>query len=382
MMLATGPQTALPAVFMRGGTSRAIFFHQRDLPQLSDPSDRSPWNPIFLAALGSPDPNGRQLNGLGGGVSSLSKIAVIGPPSRPDADIDYTFAQVGVAEPTVGYRGNCGNISSAVGPFAIDEGLITANGDEAVVRIHNTNTNKIIVARFPLLDGRAAVAGDFELPGVAGSGAAIRLAFLDPAGAATGRLLPTGNVRDRLTLASGEVLEASLVDAANPTVFVAAADLGLQGNETPQALTADEATMARLEEIRVAAAVTMGLATLDVARRTMRNLPLVSIISRAADDAAADIVTRMISAGQPHRAIPLTGSMCLVCAANVPGTIVNVAMRAQRPSSDVRIAHASGILPVAATVSVTGGQAKVEEAVVYRTARRLMEGRVLVPVAS
>jgi 2-methylaconitate isomerase len=377
-----GPQTALPAVFMRGGTSRAIFFHQRDLPAAQPPDRCAAWDPLFLAALGSPDPNGRQLDGLGGGVSSLSKIAVIGPATRSDADVDYTFAQVGVTEPTVGYRGNCGNISSAVGPFAIDEGLVAASGAEAVVRVHNTNTHKVIVARFPLVAGQAAVAGGFELPGVAGTGAPIRLAFLDPAGAVTGKLLPTGNVRDALTLPSGDAIECSLVDAANPVVFVPASALGLTGTESPQALAGDFATMARLEEIRVAAAVAMGLATLDAARRTMKNLPLVSIVAPAGREDDADIVTRMISAGQPHRAIPLTGALCLVSAANVPGTVVHASMRAARESSDVRIAHASGILPVAATVSVVDGEPRVEEAVVYRTARRLMEGRVLVPVAA
>ncbi len=248
-MTVSAPQRALPAVFMRGGTSRAIFFHRRDLPD-------GGWDAIFLRRC--PDPNGRQLNGLGGGVSSLSKVAVIGPPTRIDADVDYTFAQVGVAEPTVGYGGNCGNISSAVGPFAVDEGLVPTTGDEAVVRIHNTNTHKVIVARFPLVDGRAAVAGDFELPGVAGTGAAVRLAFLDPAGAATGKLLPTGNTRDVLTLPSGERIECSLVDAGNPTVFVLASAVGLTALETARELTANAPALQRFEAIRVAAAVAMG----------------------------------------------------------------------------------------------------------------------------
>jgi 2-methylaconitate cis-trans-isomerase PrpF len=374
MMTAT-PQRSLPAVFMRGGTSRAIFFHRRDLPD-------DGWDALFLAALGSPDPNGRQLDGLGGGVSSLSKVAVIGPPTRPDADVDYTFAQVGVAEPTVGYGGNCGNISSAVGPFAVDEGLVSTSGDEAVVRIHNTNTRKVIVASFPLIDGRAAVAGDFELPGVAGTGAAVRLAFLDPAGAATGKLLPTGNTRDTLVLPGGERVECSLVDAGNPTVFVLAAALGLGANETPRELAADRAALARFEEIRVAAAVAMGLvATAGAARTSMKNLPLVAIVAPAGERNDADVVTRMISAGNPHGAIPLTGAMCLVSAANVAGTIVHACMREGHPPGDVRIAHASGVLPVAATVRVEDGQPRLEEAVVYRTARRLMEGRVLVPTA-
>jgi 2-methylaconitate isomerase len=307
---------------------------------------------------------------------------VIGPPTRDDADVDYTFAQVGVAEPTVGYRGNCGNISSAVGPFAVDEGLVAATGDEAAVRIHNTNTNKVIVARFPLVGGRAAVAGDFELPGVSGTGAAVRLAFLDPAGAATGKLLPTGNTRDVLTLPSGEQVECSLVDAGNPCVFVFATAIGLTAGETPRELTANAAALARFEEIRIAAAFAMGLVTTSGdARRTMKNLPLVAIVAPAGERLDADVVTRMISAGNPHGAIPLTGAMCLVSAANVPGTIVHACMRSDHAPGDVRIAHASGVLPVAATVRVHDGQPRLEEAVVYRTARRLMEGRVLVPAS-
>jgi hypothetical protein len=235
------PLLALPAVFMRGGTSRAIMFHRRDLP------DRTAWDPIFLAAMGSPDPNGRQLNGMGGGISSLSKVCILAPSERADADIDYTFAQVQIREAAVDYRSNCGNMSSAVGPFAIDEGLLRANGDTAVVRIFNTNTGKLIRATFPLRNGRAAVDGDLEIPGVAGTGAPIRLDFLSPGGAATGKLLPTGNVSDRLDIPGMGRIEVSMVDAANPCVFVRARDLGLIGTELPDALDANPALLERLQ---------------------------------------------------------------------------------------------------------------------------------------
>ncbi|MEK6710500.1 MAG: PrpF domain-containing protein, partial [Nitrospinota bacterium] len=189
-------QRRIPAAFVRGGTSRALLFHDRDLPP--SPARR---DAVFLRALGSPDPNGRQLDGMGGGISSLSKVAVIGPPSRPDADVDYTFGQVSVERALVDYKGNCGNISSAVGPFAVDEGLAAAPREgEAAVRIHNTNTRKIIHARFRVEGGRAAVEGDFALPGVAGTGARITLEFQDPGGAATGRLLPTGRAVDVLDI--------------------------------------------------------------------------------------------------------------------------------------------------------------------------------------
>ena len=189
------PLLALPAVFMRGGTSRAVMFRAQDLP------DRAEWDPIFLAAMGSPDPNGRQLNGMGGGISSLSKVCIMARSERDDADVDYTFAQVQIREAAVDYRANCGNMSSAVGPFAIDEAILRPNGDTAVVRIFNTNTQRIIRSTFPLEDGRAAVDGELAIPGVAGTGAPVRLDFLAPGGATTGRLLPTGAVSDRMDAA-------------------------------------------------------------------------------------------------------------------------------------------------------------------------------------
>src|SRR5919109_4903339 len=199
-------QRRIRAVYMRGGTSRCLVFHERDLPAPGPERDA-----ILSAALGSPDPYGRQLNGLGGGISSLSKACIIGPSSHPGADVDYTFAQVDVRSPVVDYAGNCGNCSSAVGPFAIDERLVPAVEGETLVRIHNTNTRKLIVAHVPVTDGEAAVAGAFELPGVPGRGARIALDFVEPGGALTGRLLPTGRPRD---VVAG--LEVSCVDATNP----------------------------------------------------------------------------------------------------------------------------------------------------------------------
>ncbi|MGH7419674.1 MAG: PrpF domain-containing protein, partial [Candidatus Rokuibacteriota bacterium] len=242
-------QRRIRAVYMRGGTSRALFFHEEDLPR-----SKAARNRILLAALGSPDPYGRQLDGLGGGISSLSKACVIGPPTHADAHVDYTFAQVDVKTTLVDYAGNCGNCSSAVGPFAIDEKLVAVTGSNTVVRIHNTNTKKLIVAHVPVKDGEAAVEGDFELPGVPGRGAKIALDFLDPGGAVTNQLLPTGHPRDVVV-----GVEASLVDATNPVVFVRARDLGLTGGEMPPAVDADRALAARLEAIRVAAAGLMGV---------------------------------------------------------------------------------------------------------------------------
>ena len=247
-------QLRIPAVFMRGGTSNAIVLHERDLPR-----DRAQRDEIFLAAIGSPDPYGRQLDGMGGGISSLSKVCVVGPATRADADIDYTFAQVQVKEAKVDYSGNCGNMSSAMGPFAVDEGIVKVCGKEALVRIHNTNTQKIIHARFALDDGLSAVDGDLVIPGVAGTGAPVRLEFREPGGATTGKLLPTGNVIDTLNVPSVGKIRASLIDAANATCFLNAADLGLTGTEMPDALDAATDLLDKLAKIRIAASIAMGI---------------------------------------------------------------------------------------------------------------------------
>jgi 2-methylaconitate isomerase len=271
------PLRAYPAVFMRGGTSRAIMFHTKDLPP------RGEWDPIFLAAMGSPDPNGRQLNGMGGGISSLSKVCVLAPSEREDADIDYTFAQVQIREAAVDYRGNCGNMSSAVGPFSIDEGLLRPNGDQAVVRIFNTNTRKIIRSTFPLDGGRAATDGTMAIPGVAGTGAPVRLDFLSPGGATTGKLLPTGNPVDALMVPDLGIIAVSMIDAANACVFVLARDLGLTGRELPEALDQDAALLAKLQRIRRTASVAMGIARDEEEARTINSVPVIGFVAPPMD---------------------------------------------------------------------------------------------------
>lgn len=367
-------QRRIRAVFMRGGTSRALFFHAEDLPASRPARDR-----ILCAALGSPDPYGRQLDGLGGGISSLSKACIIGPSSLPGADVDYTFAQVDVKSPLVDYTGNCGNCSSAVGPFAIDEKLVPLPGTdfagEVTVRIHNTNTRKLIVAHVPVRDGEAAVEGDFVMPGVPGLGARIALDFLDPGGAVTGRLLPTGRPRD---VVAG--LEASLVDATNPMVFVRAPDLGLTGAETPAALDADRALSARLEAIRVEASRLMGVPASPAVPKIALVAPPAAFsaldgTAHAAED--ADVLARVISMGSCHRAFALTAAMCLAVAARIEGSVVH---ECARPGSgDLRLGHPSGILPIAAAVGQRQGQPWAERVTVYRTARRLMEGFIRIP---
>ena len=381
-------QLKLPAVFMRGGTSNAVVFHARDLPH-----DRAQWDEIFLAAIGSPDPYGRQLDGMGGGVSSVSKVCVVGPSTRPDADIDYTFAQVQVKKAEVDYSANCGNMSSAMGPFAVDEGLFKVVGREAVVRIHNTNTKKIIQARFNIDEGLSEVDGDLAIPGVSGTGSAVRLEFLQPGGATTGKLLPTGNVTDVLDVPGVGKLTVSMVDAANATVFVRAADIGLQGTEMPDALEANAAVMKKLSAIRIAASVAMGITkNLEEAAKKSA-VPFVGFVAGPQDavtltgDALKasdiDLTARMLSNGQPHRALPLTVSLCTAVAARIEGSVVHAVTRvASDKNADknapIRIAMPSGILTVAADVKQKDGQWHAEQGAFYRTQRRLFEGFVYV----
>ena len=384
MMGDTMIQHALPAVFMRGGTSKALMFHARDLPP-----DRAAWTALFTAAMGSPDPYGRQLDGMGGGISSLSKVCVIAPSARVDADVDYTFAQVAIRDAQVDYRSNCGNMSAAVGPFAVDEGLVQAAGGAARVRIFNTNTGKIIHSSFPLEDGCALYDGELAIPGVGGTGAPVRLDFLQPGGATTGRLLPTGQVRERLEVPGFGPIEVSLIDAANAALFVRAGDVGLTGCELPDALEARPDKLALLEAIRLQASVRMGIAPDIEAARRITAVPFVCIVSPAADSATLaggairageiDLAARVISNGQPHRALPLTISLCTAVAARITGTIVAEALSATAPAGSLRLGMPSGVLTVGAEVGREGGAWVAHAGSFYRTARRLFDGRVWVP---
>ena len=377
------PLLSLPAVFMRGGTSRAVMFHAHDLPE------RAKWDPIFLAAMGSPDPNGRQLNGMGGGISSLSKVCILAPSDRADADIDYTFAQVQIREPRVDYRSNCGNMSSAVGPFAVDEGIVRPNGHAAIVRIFNTNTGKIIRSTFPLEDGHAATDGDLAIPGVAGTGAPVRLDFLAPGGATTGRLLPTGHATDRLDVPGIGPIDVSMVDAANACAFVRARDLGLSGRELPEELERDPALLERLQAIRRQASIAMGIARDDAEARTIAAVPIIGFVAPPMESptlsgqpiaaSQVDLTARFLSNGQPHRALPLTASLCTAVAARIAGTLVAEAL-AGGGGEQVRIGMPSGILTVGADVAQeASGQWVARSGAFYRTARRLFDGRIYVP---
>ncbi|MCB2077269.1 MAG: PrpF protein [Novosphingobium sp.] len=372
----------IPAVYMRGGTSKALVFKDADLP-----ADREARDAIFLSAMGVPDPYCRQLDGMGGGLSSLNKVCVVGPPSRDDADVDYTFVQLGTTEPVVDYGGNCGNMSSAIGPFAVEEGMVPAPRDgEAAVRIHNTNTGKVIVARFPVKDGALAADGDFALDGVAGTAAPIKLEFVEPGGAKTGRLLTTGHAIDRFDIPGLGAIEATCVDAANPAVFVRAADLGLTGTELPDALEQDAAFLERMEMIRNAASVAMGLTADRDAARKLASIPKVAMVCAPQDAPLItgktlsasdhDIAIRMISVSQPHRAVPITGAICLAIAGRIAGTIAQEACSVA--DGPIRIGHASGTTVVDAEVVMTAdGTPHASNGAVYRSARRLFEGNVL-----
>ena len=367
---------------MRGGTSRAVIFHRHDLP-----SDRADWDRIFLAVMGSPDRNGRQLDGMGGGISSLSKVCVVGPPTVEGADVDYTFVQVSVTDASVDYAGNCGNMSSAIGPFAVDEGIVphVGNGQRHVV-IHNTNTGKLIRAIFDVVDGSAAVDGELEIDGVSGSGAPVKLEFLEPGGAKTGKLLPTGNVTDRLQIRNGLTVDATLIDAANPCVFLSASDFGKRGTETADELEADTALMEDLESARCQASVAMGLAATVAQARTLQSIPKVALIfapqvhrlasGRVLAVEEFDIGIRMISMGRPHRAVPITGAVCLAVAMRLPHSLPSRLMT--ESGGALRVGHPSGVVSVDAQISEGPMQGPhADFGSVYRTARRLFEGSVL-----
>lgn len=384
-------ERGLPASFVRGGTSKGLVIAGSDLP-----ADSGMWDPLLLAAMGSPDPYGRQLNGMGGGLSSLSKVCVVYPSFRDDIDVEYTFVQVQIRQATVDFSGNCGNMSAAIGPAAIEMGLVVIPDGEAYIRMLNRNTDKVIAARFEVAGGHPVMLPHTVLDGVEGPGTEIMLDFLDPGGAATGKLLPTGNPRDKLVLPDGAVVEASLVDASNPCVFIEAASLGLNGNESPSKLESDIPLLKRLEWIRRAASVRMGISRDSEAAAENRMTPLIAVVSGPKPFTASDgnsfaehdmdLTVRFLSNGQPHRAVPATGAMSTTAAALVPQSIVHQAMGTPASTSvgdirTVRVAHPSGCTGIEAEASTTElGAIDIVRLSVRRTTRRLFTGVVHVPM--
>jgi len=369
---------------MRGGTSKSVFLLENDLPR--DPAER---DRLILRIFGSPDV--RQIDGLGGADPLTSKVTVIGPPSRPDADVDCLFGQVSITEPFIAYDGNCGNLLSAVGPFAIDEGFVRAKEGLTVVRIHNLNTGRLIVAEVPTANGKAVTKGDFAIDGVPGTGAKITLDFSDTAGAGTGKMLPTGNVRDVLDIPGFGRLEASFVDVANPMVFVRAGDLNLTGTETPQELRSRPDLLKLLETIRGTAAIRIGKAgSLEEALHRSPALPMLAFVRppaeyrefttgkliRAED---VDFVSRLMFMQVMHNAYAGTGTICTGSAAKIPGTIVNEMIADAEAKDVIRFGHPAGTIQVEVrTEQGPDGCVTLKRAAICRTARRIMDGYVYV----
>lgn len=379
-------QVRIPAVYMRGGTSKAVFFHENHLPK--DPVIR---NRVILAAYGSPDPNRRQIDGMGGGVSTTSKVAIISPSKAPGFDVNYNFGQVAIDKPIVDYQGNCGNISSAVGPFAIDEGLISADEPMTKVRIYQVNTKKLIVAEVPVKDDFYNEAGDYAIDGVPGTGGKIILHFFNPGGSVTKKLLPTGNVTDIIDLSGNGQITVSIVDAGNPVVFVRAKDLGLKGSEIYE-IDENAEIRKKLECIRSRGAVMLGFAlTPEEASEKSQAVPKIAFVGERQDFLSVngrlvrkdhvDLVARIMSMGTLHKAFAVTGAICTAGAVNIEGTVVHemLSNKALVEKQEIRLGHPGGIISVGVSMEKREGEYEYKEAVLERTARRLMAGYVCIP---
>ncbi len=370
----------IPALFMRGGTSKGAYLVGADLP--SDPKVR---DAVILDIYGSPDV--RQINGIGGADPLTSKVAILDKSQRDGIDVDYTFGYVGISEAYVDYEQNCGNISSGVGVFAILRGWVKPVAPLTTVRIYNTNTKKVIEALIPVQDGEVVTQGDYVIDGVSGSAARIDLNFLNSGGAKTGKLLPTGKVVDEITLKDGRAVRVSLVDAANPAVFVKGADLGFTGCELPADVAGNPAIIEVLEDIRTTAAVMMGLA--ESKEKTGPAVPKVAMVAAPVEHKVVggriikaedcDLVARTLALSVLHKAYAVTGGIAVSTAALIPGTIVNevVGQRA-KDTGVVRLAHPSGLLDFAIGLTPTETGLYLEKACVSRSARLIMDGHVFV----
>jgi 2-methylaconitate cis-trans-isomerase PrpF len=378
-------QKRIPTVLMRGGTSKGLFFHENHLP--ADPDTR---NKVILAAFGSPDPNRRQIDGVGGGVSTTSKVAIISPCPSPDYDVVYNFGQVSIDRPMVDYKGNCGNISSAVGPFAVDEGLVKAREPITSVHIHQLNTDKLITAEVPVKNGRFDEKGDYAIAGVPGACSRIALRFADPGGALTGKLFPTGHRQDNLEIPVHGTVAVTIIDAANPVVLVPAEAIGLTGTEIDE-IDAGDTIKTTLETIRCKAAVLIGLASSEQeATQKSPAVPKMAFITipkaytttggQTVTEQEIDITARIMSMGTLHRSYAVSGGISTAGAAMIPGTVAyDLLSDSARHNELLRIGHPGGIIEIGAVIKVEGEQCCYREAVLGRTARRLMEGYVLVP---
>jgi len=373
-------KTTFPCTIMRGGTSKGIFLMEKDLPEDPGLRDR-----IILAVFGSPDI--RQIDGLGGADSLTSKLAIIGPAKKSDYDIDYNFGAVGIDKAFVDYSANCGNISSAVGPYAVDKGLVKAVEPFTIVRIYNANTKKMIYSKVPVKKGKVVWEGDYAIDGCPGTAAKIELSFMDPGGATTGRLLPTGNVVDELKLDTGESYRVTIVDAGNPTAFVRAEELKLRGNELPAEFDQDMATRAKLEAIRKKVGEMMGIPV-------SQSIPKISFIAPAQDfktvtgkvvgKDSVSMLARVMAMGKMHKTFAITAGIPAAIGAVIPNSVVNQVVAGGKPvptDKEIVIGHPSGMMDVKVEMRIEKGQRHIVSCTVGRTARKIMDGQVYVPTS-
>lgn len=370
-------------VFMRGGTSKGCMFHKEDLP-----ADRSEWNSIFLQAMGDPDP--KQIDGLGGTVSSNNKVVVVWKSEEPGIDVEYLVGQVIVGKSQVDFKSNCGNMTAAVGPFAVEEGMVAITEPITTVHMLNRNTNKYIDVTVPCENGTFAREGDCAIAGVDGTAPELKVNFLNPAGAKTGKLLPTGNVLDVLDIPGYGKIECSILDVSNPMVLVRARDIGMTGTELPAEVDANKEASALLEKIRGAAACLMGFASdLEDATANSPAVPKVGFFTTPVDytDIAKksvkaeemDLCARVISVFKCHKACPLTSASAISVAAFLPGSIIYQEIGAPREGQQtVRIGHPSGVMTMYPDIRKENGEFVLPGVAVQRTARRIMDGTLYI----
>ena len=391
--MSPAPQIRIPATYMRGGTSKGVFFRLQDLPEAAQVPGAAR-DALLLRVIGSPDPYGKQIDGMGGATSSTSKTVILSKSTRPDHDVDYLFGQVSIDRPFVDWSGNCGNLSAAVGPFAISNGLVDASrvpkNGTAVVRIWQANIGKTIVAHVPITNGAVQETGDFELDGVTFPAAEIVLEFMDPSeeGEGSGSMFPTGTLVDDLEVPGVGTLKATMINAGIPTVFVNAESIGYTGTELQDAINNDAKALAMFEAIRAHGALRMGLIRkLDEAAKR-QHTPKVAFVARPADYVASsgkpvaagdvDLLVRALSMGKLHHAMMGTAAVAIGAAAAIPGTLVNLAAGGGA-RNEVRFGHPSGTLRVGAEARQVDGEWRVTRAIMSRSARVLMEGWVRVP---
>jgi probable AcnD-accessory protein PrpF len=388
------PQIKIPATYMRGGTSKGVFFHLQDLPQ-SAQTPGPARDKLLLRVIGSPDPYGKQIDGMGGATSSTSKTVILSKSTKADHDVDYLFGQVSIDQAFVDWSGNCGNLSAAVGPFAISHGLIDASrvprDGVAVVRIWQANIGKTIIAHVPMTNGAVQETGDFELDGVTFPAAEVQLEFMDPAAdedGAGGAMFPTGQLVDDLDVPGVGVLKATMINAGIPTVFVNADAIGYTGTELQDAINGDAKALAMFETIRAHGALRMGLIkSLDEAA-SRQHTPKVAFVAKPASYQASsgkkveagsiDLLVRALSMGKLHHAMMGTAAVAIGTAAAIPGTLVNTAAGGGAREA-VRFGHPSGTLRVGAQATEVNGEWRVTKAIMSRSARVLMEGWVRIP---